>query len=194
MATIEEQRWVPKGSTKIAHKTTGAVVYAYELVGRKRTPFGLVAYAPKARKPTFIFSFSDEREREREATRFFRSIEEKQARAANNRAEAAAYKPTVQVGHIFVSSWGYDQTNVDFYQVTRLVGRRSVAIRQIRSIDATPSNYGGSSMSGKVLPHRDEFCSDEVVKQVWQGNRIKISSYRSAYIWDGQPKYQSWYA
>jgi hypothetical protein len=190
MATIEELRWVPKGSTKIAHKTTGAVVYAYPS-GAK---FGLVGYAPKAKKPTFHFVLKDEEGREREATRFFRSIEEKQARVANSRAEAAAYQHAVQVGHIFVMSWGYEQTNVNFYQVTRLIGRRTVAVRPIRSIDATPSNYGGSSMSGKVLPHRDDFSGEEIVKKVWQGNRIKMTSYSSAYIWDGLPRYCSWYA
>ena len=34
----------------------------------------------------------------------------------------------VQVGDVFYMNWGYDQTNVDFYQVTELIGEQSVRI------------------------------------------------------------------
>lgn len=38
---------------------------------------------------------------------------------------------SIQVGDIFYASWGYDQTNVDYYVVTRLVGRCSVELQEI---------------------------------------------------------------
>lgn len=34
----------------------------------------------------------------------------------------------VKVGDVFEMSWGYEQSNVDFYQVTELVGEQSVRI------------------------------------------------------------------
>jgi len=34
-------------------------------------------------------------------------------------------------GTIFYSSWGYEQTNVSFYQVVKLSGKASVIIREI---------------------------------------------------------------
>ena len=37
----------------------------------------------------------------------------------------------VKVGDIFESSWGYEQTNVDFFQVIALVGETSVRVRQV---------------------------------------------------------------
>lgn len=37
----------------------------------------------------------------------------------------------VQVGDIFSASWGYEQTNVDFFQVVALVGAQSVRVRQV---------------------------------------------------------------
>lgn len=38
----------------------------------------------------------------------------------------------VQVGDIFSCSWGYDQTNVDFFQVLKLCGEKSVRVRQVQ--------------------------------------------------------------
>lgn len=42
-----------------------------------------------------------------------------------------ANKYGVKVGDIFESSWGYEQTNVDFFQVISLVGETSVRVRQV---------------------------------------------------------------
>lgn len=37
----------------------------------------------------------------------------------------------VKVGDFFSASWGYEQTNVDFFQVIALVGEQSVRIREV---------------------------------------------------------------
>lgn len=37
----------------------------------------------------------------------------------------------VKVGDIFTLSWGYDQTNLDFFQVVALVGKSSVRVRPV---------------------------------------------------------------
>lgn len=37
----------------------------------------------------------------------------------------------VQVGDIFSCTWGYDQTNVDFFQVIKLCGEQSVRVREV---------------------------------------------------------------
>lgn len=192
MATIEELRWVPKGSTKMAHKETGAVVYVYEAVGHPGAKFGLVGYAPKARKPTFHFVFKTEMKRELHAFEFFRKHKAHKDRIATERAEAAAFKHSIQVGHVFACSWGYEQTNVDFYQVTRLVGRTGVMIRRIASVQT--SSDGPHGMSGRVVPEIGSFTGEEMLKRVHQGNRITISSFSSAYLWEGRPMYVSWYA
>ena len=35
---------------------------------------------------------------------------------------------TVSVGDVFVSSWGYEQTNVNFYQVISVHGKKTVTV------------------------------------------------------------------
>ena len=51
----------------------------------------------------------------------------------------------VKVGDIFNCSWGYDQTNEDFFQVVALVGKESVRVREVNLVLA--SERATSSMS-----------------------------------------------
>lgn len=68
--------------------------------------------------------------------------EEARALLGGEKAEAphsvkkAEPKPTenkfgVKVGDLFCASWGYEQTNVDFFQVVALVGASSVRVREV---------------------------------------------------------------
>lgn len=45
--------------------------------------------------------------------------------------KAATNKYGVTVGDLFVCSWGWEQTNVNFFQVVELVGAASVRIREV---------------------------------------------------------------
>lgn len=51
----------------------------------------------------------------------------------------------VKVGDLFVSSWGYEQTNVDFFQVVKLCGKSSVRVRHV--IPRMVNEEGISGMS-----------------------------------------------
>lgn len=102
----------------------------------------------------------------------FRAAEEKAA-AQEAHEEAAAYTPEafaaiveymearqqptpnadgVHVGDIYYTAWGYDQTNVDFYQVVALKGKRTAVIRQIAN-----DYLDGCKMQGMVRPRRNVF-------------------------------------
>ena len=41
------------------------------------------------------------------------------------------YKHGVKVGDLFYTSWGYEQTNVDFFQVIALKGESSAIVREV---------------------------------------------------------------
>lgn len=51
--------------------------------------------------------------------------------AKKAKAAAAVNKFGVKVGDFFSASWGYDQTNNDFFQVIELVGESSVRVREV---------------------------------------------------------------
>lgn len=97
-------------------------------------------------------------------------------------------------GTIFYSSWGYEQTNVSFYQVVRLSGKASVVVREISETTCTKDNI---DFYGHVVPNKNQFIGDEMRKRInaaLDEPSIKISDYERAYLWDNKPKYVSSYA
>ena len=109
-------------------------------------------------------------------------------RAANDRAAFAA----VKVGDIFVASWGYDQTNIDFYEVVAKTAAR-VKVRPISSIEVEDE---GSRFSTALLPAKGVFTGPAETKAVrsssWRENfdpekdaYIKIEDYTTASKWNG---------
>lgn len=57
-----------------------------------------------------------------------------------------------KVGDIFSCSWGYGQTNVDFYKVTRVM-KKQIEVRPI----AEYRKYSEGGMSGSTMPKPNEF-------------------------------------
>jgi len=94
------------------------------------------------------------------------------------------------VGDILVSSWGYEQTNVDFYQVIALAGKASVSIRPINA----SSVGGGWDMTDYVEPVKDSFKGEAFTKKVTFGTMIKINSFMTASKWNGMKCFTSSYA
>ena len=94
---------------------------------------------------------------------------------------------TPKVGDILSSSWGYDQTNVDFYKVKKVMAK-SVAIVQIGTSETSVGYLTGKAIpfgaeQGEVMTKRFRLTDD--------GYGVRIASYASAYLWDGKPKYCS---
>lgn len=125
--------------------------------------------APKARfnkiKPVWAYRFRTAEQMTNYYNDWFErmenTIKEKEAR---KNALSAAKKNMVNpffVGQIFYDSWGYDQTNIDFYQVTE-VGKKSVKIRPIAQRMVEAAGF----MCEYVAPLADEFIGEEQTKIV----------------------------
>ena len=99
-------------------------------------------------------------------------------------------KHSLQIGSILYSSWGYEQTNIDFYEVTKLIGKCTIEIREIAQTRET-HNY--NCLSGKTRPIASKYVDQPMKKRVNEYNRIKISSFQSASIWGGEELYYSSY-
>ncbi len=56
---------------------------------------------------------------------------ERKERAAQRKADNEGILDKVKVGDVFSCSWGYEQTNVDFFQVIEKVGKNSVRIKEV---------------------------------------------------------------
>lgn len=89
-------------------------------------------------------------------------IRESRARevADHNRRETAkaAYdaREHFAPGDIVVNTWGYGQTNREFYQVEK-VAAKSVALRRVKSDEVSD---GPQSMSGRATPKKNDFETD----------------------------------
>lgn len=115
-----------------------------------------------------------------------RKEERKIARAA---AKVAALE-TVKEGDLFVASWGWEQTNIDAYQVVAKKGA-TVTLREI----AVASVEGSEAfMSDRVVPLKDRFIGEEFKKRI-TGRSINIDDVRYASpAEEGKEFYRSWYA
>jgi len=147
-------------------------------------------FGGKRSKPDFFLRFKSEERRQEYVDKYLddleRRIQEKKARqeAKNN------FEMSLKVGDILYSSWGYDQTNVDFYQVVELVGKKSVKIRAIGAM-VDSSDFGADYLK----PVKDKFLNDGdgMLKRVNQYNSVRIASYASASPYEGKPVYQTSY-
>lgn len=99
----------------------------------------------------------------------------------------------LETGQILVSSWGYDQTNIDFYQVVK--GAEIGKFAQIKSI---PSKwYGGDGYGGSYLLPDIEAKNDttKIFKKKVQSTGaefyIALTNYCFAYLWNNKPKLAS---
>lgn len=92
-------------------------------------------------------------------------------------------------GQILASNWGYDQSNVDFYEI---VGRTSsmVLIREIEK-----KVVSQTETSARVVPVPGKFIGPVMKKKPAPGFRpntirVNITSYSGASTWDGKPELQ----
>ena len=101
-----------------------------------------------------------------------------------------------KVGDILVASWGYDQTNVNFFQV---VWRSEKSVR-VREIESRIKEEG--FMCGSATPIKDDFLDRRWMNlppegklcRVGSDGWIRINDVVHAHKWDGTPHYVSWYA
>jgi hypothetical protein len=127
-----------------------------------------------------------------------KEAEANERKALNDKFKASDY---YKVGDIVVNSWGYEQTNVEFYKVIEVLPK-SINVIEIGS-EFIKSN-GLSPMAGRVIPVPDKIVGDKPFIL-----RLKMSKsydgeihcyicnpkrYYNFSKWDGKPEYCSWYA
>lgn len=135
------------------------------------------AFGGKRTKPDWHFRFQNE-------ARLMAKIEETLSgfmqwdeRKAKRKAERS--RPhNVQVGDVFRCSWGYDQTNIDFYEVTKVLGAM-VEVCEIGQMSEETLSMQGECVPavgqyiGKPMRKKVNMCGDDA--------SIRIYSFASAY-------------
>lgn len=182
--TRTREDYIPADAEK--QERADAVVYTY---ATRRGP-GAVAFVGRATKPRWHFVFPSEARRDEHIQQLFAE----RAHVADERARAKAEKArphTVQEGDFLVDSWGYEQTNVDWFQVTRLVAGSTV---EARPVESAQIRAGELAMSGTCTPIPDRFVGATRRFRVDGRNSVRTGERRRAELWDGRPRYWSDYA
>jgi hypothetical protein len=99
---------------------------------------------------------------------------------ATRKAERKAAPVIFKAGDVWYRSWGYDQTNVDFYQVTRVTPRGYFS----RALQQTTVERG--FMQGVTMPLEGQFRTES--KEFF-----KVASPCDS-KWEGREVFCSWYA
>lgn len=168
------------------------IIVTYESDMRGKAVPCLHIFKGTGSKPIANFWYTSAENRQKSIDTFIESAEARIAAKEARKREKKQFKPTLKVGDILYTSWGYDQTNVDFFQVIEAKGH-FVKIREIESKQVDGSQGG---MCCNVVAVKDAFLekSKPMRKKVGENNRVRIHESANAYLWDGSECYSSWYA
>lgn len=167
----------------------------------KKSRFGIkylfnYRFANEQRRIEYLGSFLDTEKQAKE-----RKEQEKQEKKTLN----ADFKASdfFQVGDYVVNTWGYEQTNVEFYEVIE-VKNKTIVVHEVGNMQVKGSVLS-HGMANKVVPDGVKLKDSKPfalrLKMVnWNslgGVQCRICSPKSYYHfkkWSGEAQYQSWYA
>lgn len=195
LRSLKPTRWIPPESEEIQHPRGLGVCYLYP----SRDGRGMVAlaYAGKQTKAVFHCQYSDfggtsaiEKARAKIAS-FWQSLEHWESEKASRRAKRQEAH-TLQVGDVVVNSWGWEQTNVDFYRVVK-TSANFVWLAELGSQMVPGRDV--SAMSGYCIPATsDKHSGKPAIKHRADSSGYVHFKHGGGSKWDGGPQYVSWYA
>jgi len=188
--TLPRESYLPKEvrgtPPNVDPQGTDLAIWTYESPNvRTGEPLLLaIAFAAKQNKPMFHNSFRSEASRQaaiRDAIDSRKRVLEYKQKQLEERRN---YQHGIQVGEIYNTSWGYDQTNVDFYEVVEIRGKdilvREVAKREV----STDKNVT------MVAPQQGKYVSGPVRARPTPGGSFKVDGH-NAHKWSGKPVYET---
>jgi len=179
-------RYIPKDARCILEHENGSAAYAYEQAfPTGQTKFYAIAYRGTAHRSEFHYSYRSAEQRDLAIWNFKISVEQQLERRSKAQKERAAGVCEFKVGDIVNTSWGYDQTNVDFYVVTRL-SKACVWVRPIHS-DSEATGH----MSGRCWPRMPIEPYGEETRHVCRGKYFSIDGH-SASLTTGDQYYSTY--
>ena len=96
----------------------------------------------------------------------------------------------IETNSILKSSWGYDQTNIDFYEVIKVKNDWATIQKIGQEIVENMPEYMGE----KVIPAIDYKIGKPFRRKITtfsSGDYVGIHSYSAASVWEGKPETQT---
>jgi len=126
-----------------------------------------------------------------ETLKYLQSSRGDVARVAHRYLTAGNLPEEPVVGDILYSNWGYDQTNIDYYQIIRATPKQVI----LQQLQKKVVSVGRTDE--KVVPLKGKFDPrGKKLRKKWRpgingGISVSISSYSGAHSWDGRPQSQT---
>lgn len=121
------ERYIPEGYTlSIDNQELAIKVYI-----KDGAVIGGLCFVGKAVKPTWYYRFKSIEQRQAEIDKTLKDVTDRLSRknAAKASKAIATANHGVTVGDVFRCSWGYDQTNIDYYEVIAVTGKTATICR-----------------------------------------------------------------
>jgi hypothetical protein len=176
---MNRDQYIPAGSQEIRDTASDAVAY----IAKGARGFHVVGFTGRKNRPDLNAGYIAQLD-----AVAARRVHQLFKRRRDEMAKAKSGHP-LKVGNILVSSWGYDQTNVDFYTVEALNGLTQVTLQKVGT---SITEDRPLAMTGKALPDRSVRLGKPFRRKVDAEGLIKLA-YSWARRWDGKPKACSWY-
>jgi len=178
-----EARYIPDGATAVKDSESSAVVYVYQYEDNAK--FFAIGYNATRKNLDFHYYYATKEARDNKIQAFFdaaRMTEAEKERRKQARKTTADHQ--VEEGALFYESWGYDQTNINFYQVVKALPK-SVYIREVAS--TVVEDLESQEL---VVPVPDNFIGKEMIKRVNDIGKdycLRMTSFSTAFVWSGAP-------
>ena len=141
------------------------------------------------KRPSHYYRFKTETEREEWIKREKTSITKRAEMLKTIRKKKQEENAALKVGQIMYDSWGWEQTNIDWYMIVRKTGA-SVWLQQIGA-NVTETGF----MSGNSTPNPDKLIGGEPFMRRIGKYGIRVLSHRGCLRpYEGESIGCSWYA
>lgn len=181
---LPREFYIKKGAMKVAPKDLPVVFYV-------ENDLGCMCFIGKQSKPAWYYGFKTQEQMEKKIQDQIASVQASEEYKAKRKAEQK--KPhTLQVGDILYGSWGYDQTNVNFFKVKRLIAKTMVELVEVAAQHVEDSGMS-HGMADQVVAVPEIELGEPFKRKASARNYVKINSVYGASPYDGEPKYRSWY-
>jgi hypothetical protein len=181
--------YLPPNALQRTGEMADAVVFTYDTSLGGRTTFGGIGFHGTCNAPDFHYTFRTGEAREKHIQNFIACRVHSAEYKAKRKIERQKPHP-LTVGTILHTCWGYDQTNVEYFEVTRVISDRSVELRELAQKTAQTSFDQGTCkpIPGKYLEPRstDDTRGQPIIRRARPDGSVRIDSTRDAWIGGGE--------
>lgn len=170
--------FIPKGAVKVTDKATDAVAYFWSVAaGVNAGKPGVTVFVGKQNRPVVYGTFGGAdgaKRREEEVRRTFRGRAASLTMKAEARAARRNFVPTAKVGDIYVTCWGWEQTNREFYEIVSMTAKTAM-VRRVAEVVKERVN-----MQGTKVPLPGEYVGEPIKVVFTDHNGFKVDGHHAS--------------